>query len=301
MIIIQLIGGFSNHLFQYATARAIALRNNDIVKIDKTNFENNKSIYRLDKINIYEDIASNTEISLLKNAPRKNLLAKIINKTNFRTKYNKRSHYIENCDNSVGFDYRILTLKGDIFLQGWLANENYFLDVRPTIIREFTLKDEIDNVNKSLLQEIQETNSVSIHFRRGEYLTHSFFGILKLDYYYNAISEICQKIDNPRFYIFSDDPSWVAKNFKISKNHVIVKNNSQTETFFNTRFDYIDLMLMKACKHNIIANSTFSWWAAWLNKNTNKIVIAPKIWFKDTKAQKSYNNGSFIPSAWIKI
>ncbi|MDD3060131.1 MAG: alpha-1,2-fucosyltransferase, partial [Sulfurimonas sp.] len=145
-----------------------------------------------------------------------------------------------------------------------------------------------------LKEEIQSSNSVSLHVRRGDYVSNknatSYHGVSSLDYYYNAIETISKKISNPILYIFSDDIPWVRENLIVSLPIVFIENT-------NTDRPFEDIYLMSLCKHNIIANSTFSWWGAYLNSNLEKNVIAPKKWFNDPVI----NTEDLIPSSWTRI
>ena len=136
--------------------------------------------------------------------------------------------------------------------------------------------------------------SVCIHIRRGDYvediITNQFHGVCNLDYYYRSIEYIASKIKNPYFFVFSDDPLWVKQNLILKYPCDYIDQN------FGKK-DYEDMRVISKCKHNIIANSSFSWWGAWLNINPNKIVIAPKNWFKS----KAINTKDLIPESWFKI
>lgn len=143
------------------------------------------------------------------------------------------------------------------------------------------------------ISDIKDTESVSIHFRRGDYVTNKSYLVLDLKYYYNAVELIRSKLKNPNFYIFSDDIDWVKRNFK---NKLKSKITFQDCNLSNIE----DLMLMSNCKHNIIANSTFSWWGAWLNKNLDKIVIAPSKFFKDDIYNTNLKS-TYYPQNWIII
>lgn len=152
--------------------------------------------------------------------------------------------------------------------------------------------------NQKILEKITQTNSVSIHVRRGDYYNNeSAFkihgNITTKKYYENALEFIKEKVKNPVFFVFSDEFEWVKKNLYFFSNYGEVHIID-----WNKGFDsYIDLQLMSNCKHNIIANSSFSWWAAWLNKNKNKIVISPKKWVNNINENKI----DIIPNNWIKI
>ena len=171
------------------------------------------------------------------------------------------------------FDKEILQIKGDCYYDGYWTNQDYFADIRDEILDIFSFRRELDDTNKELLQEIKSTNSVSLHVRRGNYLLLDVYkGICDLDYYQRAIDYINDNVENPHFYIFSNDIDWCKENLTgMLKNYTFVGNNSGMN-------NYIDLQLMSNCKYNIIANSTFSWWGAWLNQYKDRIVVAPRKW-----------------------
>lgn len=141
-----------------------------------------------------------------------------------------------------------------------------------------------------IMDYIQSVNSVSIHFRRGDYIGNRIHETDKTEYYKEALNIIQSKVENPVYFVFSDDINWIRENFKTSfETHYIDFNDSES--------NYEDLKLMSSCKHNIIANSSFSWWGAWLNSNPDKIVISPKKWFNDDML----NYEDVIPQSWIQF
>lgn len=156
------------------------------------------------------------------------------------------------------------------------------------------MKYKSDVTNEQVAQNILSVNAVSLHVRRGDYVSNltinQFHGTCSLEYYNQAIAQIAKKVETPHFFVFSDDPEWVKSNLKIDYSITIVDHN-------NADKNYEDIRLMSLCKHHIIANSSFSWWGAWLCRNPNKIVIAPLKWFND----KSINTTDLIPDGWIKI
>ncbi len=175
------------------------------------------------------------------------------------------------------FNIQAELAKGKNSLEGYFQSEKYFKDIRLILLKDFTLKKKTKNFLK-FEKLITGVSSVSIHVRHGDYverkITGKYHGILGLDYYRQAIELIRKKIKTPRFFVFSDDP---------------------TISDFSGLTNPEELILMSFCKHNIIANSSFSWWAAWLNKNPSKIVIAPKKWFR-TKT-----DSEIIPQGWIMV
>jgi len=141
---------------------------------------------------------------------------------------------------------------------------------------------------------MSKSNSVSLHIRRGDYLSKSVevFEPLNLDYYYSGIEYFNNTIKEPHYFVFSDDIEWAKSNFVQSSSYTVVDYNGADK-------GYEDMRLMSLCKHNIIANSSFSWWGAWLNRNPDKNVLAPKKWFSSKTS--NLNSNDLLPSSWIKI
>jgi hypothetical protein len=173
--------------------------------------------------------------------------------------------------------------------EGFWQSELYFSKYRAELLKIFLFDEKKLNANTlKLLADINEKNSVAVHIRRGDYLNNKeLSGICSKTYYENAIAKIKEKIKDPVFYFFSDDPSWVKKNFSFAKYHLIDFNRGKDS--------WQDMYLMSKCKNNIIANSSFSWWGAWLNINPDKIIIAPSDWFK------TIPDKDIVPENWIKI
>lgn len=160
------------------------------------------------------------------------------------------------------------------YIDGIFINEEYFKDIKNDLIKAFDFKD-VDTKNKSLAGEMGQCESVSIHIRRGDYLQNPSWCVCKEAYYENAINYIKDHVAEPKFYVFSDDPTWCEGFMKLFNVEFVIVNH-------NTGLDsYKDMYLMTQCKHNIIANSTFSWWGAWLNSHTDKIVCRPSIWLNE--------------------
>ncbi|MEY4440678.1 MAG: hypothetical protein RLY49_304 [Candidatus Parcubacteria bacterium] len=285
MIITKLKGGLGNQLFQYAFGRYLAEKNKDILKLDIIGLQQNSKdtlrFYLLDKFNITSEIADYNEIS-----PIKNPFGFLSKAFRFLKTKLLRKFYIR-------FEKHLLKLKGNIYLDGYFQSELYFKEIEPIIKKEFTLKNPLSQLTQKIEEQIRNASaSVSIHIRRGDYVTDpsaaKTHGTCNLNYYAQAISKVSSSIVNPTFFIFSDDIEWVKENLKV-KSATYVSNPNLTE--------YEELILMSKCKHNIIANSTFSWWAAWLNSNPSKIVIAPKQWRKDIDSDKL----QILPKTWIQI
>ena len=183
-------------------------------------------------------------------------------------------------------------MPGDIYLQGYFQSEKYFSSSFSTIRNEYYLKDFHLSDLSGVRREILDSNSVSLHIRRGDYQNPKILeihGVLPIEYYLRAIRHLQQSLSHPKFYIFSDAPEKAFADLKLPGATIV----SGKET--NNHFE--DLYLMSQCKHNIIANSSFSWWGAWLNNNPDKIVIGPKKWFN----QGPKDTYDIMPESWIKM
>lgn len=167
-----------------------------------------------------------------------------------------------------------LTLaSNNCFLEGYWQNPTLFEQYNENIVNEFSFKEKLSPENERFSDLISNTKSISIHIRRGDYTNNPVHGTCSTQYYNDAMNFFAQQYESVRFFVFSDDHLWASKN--LPKNHCveIINNNTGSQS-------YIDMRLMSKCNHNIIANSTFSWWGAWLNKNADKQVVAPATWFK---------------------
>jgi hypothetical protein len=178
------------------------------------------------------------------------------------------------------------------YLIGYWQSEKYFIQIKEQVLNTFVFKN-IDEKNHRIAKEMQNLNSISMHIRRGDYVGNAMHdGVYTLEYYRKAIDTILTIIKEARFYVFSDDSRWAQDFIKTLPIQAFVINWNKG------RNSYKDMYLMSQCKHNIIANSTFSWWGAWLNKNPQKTVIAPAKWFPNTPSE-SYKD--IILDKWIKI
>ena len=192
--------------------------------------------------------------------------------------------------NTNCYDKKIFNLSGDVFLDGYWQTEKYFCNISDIIRKDFSFKESFLCAKREVLDDIKNTNSVFVHFRRGDYVsdqrTNKFHGVCDMEYYKKSIEYFLRLGNNFKFFIFSDDIDWVKENFKID-NCFFVSNKKLR--------DFEELFLMSKCKHAIIANSSFSWWGAWLNDGKDKIVIAPKKW----NNSDCYNE--IVPDRWIKM
>lgn len=295
MIIVKLQGGLGNQMFQYAIGRHLSIIHNTVLKLDLS-FLNDKTpranfTIRNFELDAYNLVCDFSEYIGTEQFYGNNLLSKIRRKLGSLKQVNENGHQ---------FNSKILELKGNIYLNGYWQSEKYFKSIKSNLHSEFRLKNSLlDKLeNDESLQPIKElintTNSISVHFRRGDYVsdsvTNQFHGTCSINYYQEAIKLIASKIQNPHFFLFTDDPEWLT-------NQKIIEGFPSTITITSNM--HLDMYLMSLCKHNIIANSSFSWWGAWLNLNEEKLVIAPQRWFaKDVSNQQTQD---LIPQNWIRI
>jgi Glycosyl transferase family 11 len=293
MIIVRLMGGLGNQMFQYATAKRIAVLRDTDLKVD-TSFLTNKALPHADRmfaLNVFDtniSVATKEELGKFESI-RENKLKRGVQKIlPFLFPYFTIGEPLKN------YDERILKAPKNSLLIGYWQTEKYFLPIEEIIKKEFTFKPFSEGMNKYLAEEIRASNSVSLHVRRGDYVhdavTNQVHGICSPEYYYKAIEVIRQDVNEIKLFIFSDDMEWVKAQMKFDVPVTYIENNIG-------EMSYADMQLMSLCKHNIIANSSFSWWGAWLNYNPDKKVIAPIRWFND----ETINTQDLIPGGWIKL
>lgn len=285
MVIIQLKGGLGNQMFQFAAARKTAMIHNVPLKFDLSFLEadathHTKRYFELHKLDINAGIATMQEIQALKKQRWKNL---------FYPTWIK--------DRGVDdFLKKTARSRDQVYLDGYFQSEKYFNSISGIIREELTFKQPLEGEYfQNILHRIESLESVSLHFRRGDYITDSktnkYHGVCSMNYYQKAVEKIEKKINSAALFIFSDDIPWVKAHF-----------NSHLPTVFIEQSDeerHSDFRLMSSCKHNIIANSSYSWWAAWLNDNKKKTVIAPEKWYEDPRTP--HDTADILPDEWIKL
>ncbi len=289
MIIVQLTGGLGNQLFQYAMGRSLSVRLNTEFKIDKSFFKDYEwHDYSLDPFNLKCGEADADEIDII-------LKRRAVKTERIITKLTGRLTGVIT-ENSLLYDPKYKKITSPAYLKGYWQCAKYFDDTESVIRQDLQIKIPPSLENSGILKRISETNSVSLHIRRGNYVNvaevNSVHGTCSMDYYQEALRYIKQRVANPVFYVFSDDIAWAKANLTGNDNFVFIDVNDAAH-------DYEDLRLMQHCKHHIIANSTFSWWGAWLNTSSEKIVIAPSKWFADEEKNKTAS--AIIPDNWVRF
>jgi len=286
MIIVKLQGGLGNQLFQYAIGKRLAVHHKTDLKFD-TSFLGASIAgvtprkLELDQL-VNAAIATREEIQSFSNSS--NLLHRV-------KKFLSHSTYIK--EKSFRFDPGFLQYGSNCYLDGFWQSEKYFIGISDLIKNELRYTAPLDEANISMKAAIAAANAVSIHVRRGDYINNpaarQFHGSCSLEYYKQAVALLSSRVNDPHFFIFSDDVQWVAANFITGINSTIVDINNGDAVK--------DMQLMSACKHHIIANSSFSWWSAWLGSNTEKMVVGPKQWFADA----TVDTGTVLPDSWYKL
>lgn len=292
MIICQILGGLGNQMFQYATGRALSLALGCQLLLDLRSFRRYSlhNGFEIDRI-FYAPVKAATEADVGKvlNWRASNLARKLLKRV--------RSPLLHGPNLAIEphFNYwpRLRELDAPSYLMGYWQSEKYFNDFEQIIRADFSFKTALNGENLETSVRIQDCNSVSLHVRRGDYVTHAptakILNVCSIDYYHKAITRIAELIHLPYFFVFSDDHKWVRNNLKIPFPTEYIDRNRGMQS-------YIDMQLMSLCKHQIIANSSFSWWGAWLNQNPGKIVIAPRNWFCN-----GLNDSDLIPQKWTRL
>ncbi|MDC1293093.1 alpha-1,2-fucosyltransferase [Amylibacter sp.] len=280
MIYSRIRGGLGNQLFQYSVARSLA---------DQLGVDLGLDIREYNNLSNFEMGLSNFNIRAIFNPDgliRHKQDGKILFALENLIGMHKHVYY----EPFLSFDKNVLTKQDGTFLKGHWQSENYFID-KNKIMEDLQIVKQPTEKNIQLKSKIEECNSISLHIRRGDYVSNSAHGLCDLTYYYKAVQFFIDKYgSNFEIFAFSDDPNWVKNNLELPVKINFISNNS-------SKNNYEDLRLMSYCEHNIIANSTFSWWGAWLNKNPKKYIIAPKKWFANNKIE----NNDITPQNWLRI
>lgn len=276
-VIVQIKGGLGNQLFQYAAARRFAINNNVPLVLDHISvFKNDyfKRNFLLDRFKVqcgYIKSGSSYTIFIRQ-------LGRLIQK--FIDRYRDlqhKTHIVEKDSSKVDPMMLNLQISGSVYMEGYWQHEEYFLDIRDQLCDELTLHTPHDKINLDCAKRIEACESVCLHVRRlhgvpqsadAKPMANQSEEHIDPDYYSKAVEILAQKVKSPHFFVFSDYPDWAKENIHVPYPIEYITHNGQD--------DCEDFWLMGQCKHFIVANSTFSWWAAWLGKNENKVVIAPK-------------------------
>ncbi len=293
MIVTKLVGGNGNQMFQYAAGLALAkMHNTDLLLditylLDKTkrrHLHTNRD-YALEMFNISGQIATKKIISQFTTPRVGNKYLYFLRKKLF--------HERDVFDESKLRDINSFqSLPDNLYLRGYWQSEKYFESIVGPLREEFTFKNKIHYSCEIILNRINNSNSICVIFRRGDFVGHPILDVVTIDYYYAGLNIALKKLNSPHLFVFSDDIKWCQENFQ--PKNVGVTFVSQEMTGPNAEY-YLQLIV--ACKHFIIPNSTFGWWGAWLSSEKEKLVIAPKKWYKG----QSDSVHPIVPNNWIAV
>lgn len=286
MLIFYIGGGLANKMFQYAFSIS-AKKKNIEVKYDTHTFKTEFSHDKVDLSDIFPNVSTPEVSSHGFTAIGKN--------SKFYRLYKRLSHrYIIETAYRYN-DKAIDLLKDGCVVEGSWQDERYFESYKDDVRKAFEFPEFSDDKNIKIAESLKKENSVSIHIRKGDgYSSWNIFSnTCPKSYYTKAIEYIKKRIKDPQFYVFSDN-SEIIKEYLDMDDYTLINWNPSTG-----KGNYLDMHLMSCAKHNIIANSTYSWWGAWLNANPNKIVVAPRFWFNPASNMRDINH--IIPQNWIKL
>jgi hypothetical protein len=292
LIIANIHGGLGNQMFQYAAGCALAKRLNQPLRLDVSSFTNYQLHNGFELTRIFAGVMELATPADMQRVLKWRAIPRI-------KRLLSRSELSIFRDNKLvvepHFQYweKIKQVTPNAYVVGYWQSEKYFKIIEPIIRADFVFRGLLTEKNQQVGNEIAQSNSVSIHVRRGDYVknikTMAIHGLCSLDYYREAIQYIFDRVEQPRFFIFSDDIPWVKENLIIDSPCHYVDHNNGAES-------WCDMRLMSLCQHHIIANSSFSWWGAWLNPSSNKMVIAPRRWFANQT-----DVSDLIPQDWVTL
>ena len=292
MFISNIIGGLGNQMFQYAICRALSIQKGLDFRLDIQGYQNYQlhNGYELNRVfGISDKLSTAKELRKVLGWQSQSLARKLLLKNRF-SKFRGSNYIVEP---QVNYWSGINEISNNAYLVGYWMSEKYFLGAAQQIRQDFAFNHPMSSENSIIASKILNSNAVSLHVRRGDIASNpatlAIHGLCGLEYYKKAIEEIASRVDKPHFYIFSDDMLWTKQHLAINYPCEYIEHNQGKESFN-------DMRLMSLCKHNIIANSTFSWWGAWLNNSKNKLVIAPTRWFS-----ADINASDIVPSSWLRI
>lgn len=292
MVISQILGGLGNQMFQYAAGRALSLATQQPFLLDLRGFET----YALHQGFEIERVFA-APVKPANAADMRAILGWRAGKLTHKVLKRIKSPLLRGPLLAIEphFNYWSGLRAGGAprYMMGYWQSEKYFKDFEQTIRADFSFKTPLTGQNLETAVRMQGCQSVSLHVRRGDYVTHAqtakILNVCSLTYYRNAITHIAERLSKCRFFVFSDDLQWVRDNLEIPfpADYIDVNRGMRS---------YIDMQLMSLCRHHIIANSSFSWWGAWLNPDSDKMVIAPSKWFRN-----GLDDSDLIPPQWIRL
>lgn len=284
MIAVRLIGGLGNQMFQYAAARALADRLRTELVLDVRQFSHySLHAYGLERFSVRARAASSSELARWPEWIR--LPCRLATAMGVRMRW-----YVEP---RFAYDRAWQSQRDNLLIEGYFQSEKYFSEIASRLQADFTPRAALSASNAAIAAMARDCESVMIHVRRGDYVsnanTRNVHGVCSPGYYESAIRMLRERLVAPRFFVFSNDMAWARANLPLGKDALFVDHNADAPE--------VDVHLMAQCRHHIIANSSFSWWGAWLGTGAAQIVVCPSPWFDDLRLSAS----DLIPSHWICV
>lgn len=290
-VTIRLVGGLGNQMFQYATARAVALRLGVPLRLDLSWFgtEDPNRSYALGPLRIDASVARAGMLDTLRMQVGRRLAARL------RPLPISLGHALGYfAERSFRYDDRVMRLRAPVFMEGYYQSACYFMDARDRLLTELGVREAPAATTAACLDAIRSSDAICLHVRRGDYVSNpaaqAMHGTCSLDYYARGIELASAGLRTPHAFIFSDDPVWVRANLRLGIPSTVVDIHGPDQA-------HEDLRLMSACRRFVIANSSLSWWGAWLAPEEDKIVVAPSRWF----ARDDVDTRDLIPPTWVRV
>jgi hypothetical protein len=287
-VVVPLIGGLGNQMFQYAAARALALRTGSQLELELAWFgidadrQYALAPFLIKAKTVHQEKGARPEYRLLDRIARRLPITR------------KRNGIPVFKEASFRYDRRIDELRAPVLLEGYFQSELYFGRFRDQIAEDFKLRYPPTPVTAKMLDQIGSTDAICVHIRRGDYVSNrranAHHGTCSLEYYEAGLAQMAQGLTSAHCFVFSDDPDWVRANFVSSIPTTFVDIHGTNEA-------HEDLRLMAACQRFVIANSSLSWWGAWLGAHGDKKVVAPSQWFQ----KRGIDTTDLVPSSWIRL
>ena len=288
MIVVKLQGGLGNQMFQYALAKAMSKLHDSPFELDleflldRTPNKGKDFVFRDYDLNVFSITPDIASTGTARQYASPTFWEKV--KAGFKPKTVYQESFFH-------FDAHALLAAPDVYLEGYWQSPKYFETIEKELREDFRFIHAIEDHSKKLLEQILQTDSICVNVRRADFLTNTYHGVCGMSYFEPAIHHLASSLSNPKVFIFSDDPQWCLDNFKSKFSMEVVDHSHKGFKFSN------QLQLMAACKHFIIPNSTFAWWAVWLSNKKESKVIAPTHWFADS----AIDTRDLIPDNWMRF
>lgn len=293
MIITHILGGLGNQMFQYAAGLAVAEAKGQSLYLDVSDFAGYRLYHGFELPRVFKgtfNLADESQIQQVLGWRSKGRLRTLLRRPQLG--WLRSSHFV--VEPHFHFWPELSSIADECYVVGYWQSEKYFGSIKKAIRRAFTFSNSLQGRNRELAERIAACNAISLHIRRGDYVsdprTNATHGLLPLTYYHRAVQYIAERVSEPVFFVFSDDTAW-------AKAHLVLGHPCEFIGHNRGQDSHIDMQVMSLCDHHIIANSSFSWWGAWLNAKSQKIVVCPRRWFR----RDDVDIRDLFPAEWIMM